>query len=191
MPFKTKVYLFGFDTPSQSYSKLKMLKSQKNKIVAWVDHKFTGIDATCLPLIDDLVVWCPGPGIDYFNEACGEPYFDDYFHAVKTVTTKKKMALVVTPETIDELPEFYEWTVQLNCGGIIMYFPSAFNSEQKSYILRFNRIPMMRVLSIAELPMHRMLGLPNTVGTRLYTWNEYISNIRDWMHQQPILRYIV
>ena len=168
---------------------IRIAKKNRWQLRGWVTHKLQGIEHNSAQYFDELVIWCPAPEKDQFNQACGEDYFDEYMNQIQRLPCKKTLSVVVKQSNLDELPTFYDWIHELNANGMVLYYPKEFTKEDRQYIKRFNRVPGVQIIPIINEPTHMALGVPNTIGTAKFEWNDWRFQVRQSIRSLPIIKY--
>lgn len=185
------INIYGAPTEIEWLDAIKMANKRRWITRGWVTHRLDGVTKNVARMMDELVIWCPAPDQRNFNEICGEDYFDAYIHNVHQLDCKKTLSILVQQSNLDEIPTFYDWVIDTNADGMLLYYPNEFNKEERAYIKRFHRVPGIQLIPIINAPTHMSLGMPNTIGTARFEWNDWWYQMRQSIRSLPIIKYTV
>ena len=187
--------IFNVSATTLNQSMLTDLSTAKTKRLhtrLWWSHRVDQLnsDQVC-PLLDEVLLWCPAPEKEAFNERCGREFFDEFKVHVKALKPKITLVFPIRQYNIEELPEFYDLVDECRTEGMILYCPKNFSREERRYIQRFKRVPRMRIMPMKDQPIHLFMGVPNTMGSFRFEWRDWQHAVRMTLRRWPLIKYTI
>lgn len=168
------------------------LKKNQRTIRCWTNH--LGIPSVCNKYqasfkLDEWVVYCPSPNKKQFNDCCGYAYFDAFCEAIHTIKDPLTLSFMVTPLTVQWLPDFFDLMVSANAKGFIFVSSKGLTVSEREYIYRYKYVRNTLVITYNETPKQlHCFGVPCTLGSVQFEWYEWLFCIKNSIKRWPLMQ---
>lgn len=119
-----------------------------------------------LTYLDHITLFVPGYNIAGYHTVTGYNGWDELGQCIALLSPRSfSISTVIRPDTIGDLPDFYDWAMQQPLHRFIVYYnprDSWHAPDAVAYIKRFNRMNRCRTCPQTPSDKTRCWGVPHT-----------------------------